>query len=123
MKFLVYHVYDVDGGLGDAIYQDKLLGILDADSLEKAEKWAKDNSHDHIYDIPYSALHEGNLKVVAMELPTFTLTDCPWSDEDLKYLNDPRTWREKQEDECKECYEEEGYDAMPYWYDEGYEDE
>ena len=31
MKFFVYHNYDVDGGIGDAVPQKKLIGILNVE--------------------------------------------------------------------------------------------
>ena len=103
MKFLVYEHYDVDGGIGDAIPQMSLRGILDVESEEQAKEWAKKHTHDRIYDVPYADLHEGLIELVCLDtLPQFTIDDCPWSEKELKHLTDPRTNREIEEDEYYE---------------------
>lgn len=116
MKFFVYHNYDVDGGFGDAIRKQRLIGILDADTVEEAQDWAKEHTHDHIYDIPYDALHEGVISVELMDVPNYTLNDCPWTEEEIKDLEDPRTYMERMEDEYREEQEMLKYDPKYQQY-------
>lgn len=99
--FAVYHVYDVDGGFGDAIGQKKLLFTTPDENV--AKKYVKDNSNDHIYDIPYSELHCGEL--IYEELPT-TIPDP----NTLDYLKD-NGW-------CRNLREEDDEEEELEFYDE-----
>ena len=114
MKFFVYHNYDVDGGIGDAVPQKKLIGILNVeyvrDPIAAAEEWAKKHTHKHIYDIPYAALYEGIISVEPMDVPVYTLNDCPWTEEQIKNLEDPRTTMERMMDDAHEEEESMKYD-------------
>lgn len=60
----VYHLYDVDGGFGDAV--DKQTLLFTTDNKEIAEDFVSKYDNDHIYDIPYAELHTG--KVVVEEV-------------------------------------------------------
>lgn len=57
----VIHQYDVDGGFGDAISQNKLL--FTTTSKEVAEQFVNNYSNPHIYEIPYSELWAGSLVI------------------------------------------------------------
>jgi len=57
----VVHHYDVDGGIGYAISQKEVLFITSVKKV--AEEFIDKYSHDHVYDVPYSELHMGLLKV------------------------------------------------------------
>ena len=52
----IYHVYDVDGGFGDAVEQKDFVGFVEATDDEVVEflaKWDK----PEVYDRPYSDLY------------------------------------------------------------------
>lgn len=80
--FGVFHVYDVDGGFGDAIGSKDLICVCV--SKEEAEEVARTFSNPHVYDVPYAELKCGDL--VVEELPTTVRRDQMWwlkkSDED-----------------------------------------
>ena len=61
----VVHIYDVDGGFGDAISkQEVLFATL---NKEVADKFVEKYSNPHIYDTPYANLYTGEL--IIEELP------------------------------------------------------
>ena len=64
--FGVFHVYDVDGGFGDAVGCKDLLCVFA--SKEEANAFVKTYSKPHIYEVPYLELECGRL--VVEELPT-----------------------------------------------------
>lgn len=57
----VIHLYDVDGGFGDAISQHKLL--FTTTSKEVAEQFVNNYNNPHIYEIPYAELWAGALTI------------------------------------------------------------
>ena len=59
--YVVKHVYDTDGGFGDAIYQEDVLFT----TLDKAlaESYIAKYSNPVIYDRPYSNLYHGKLEL------------------------------------------------------------
>lgn len=61
----VYHMYDVDGGFGDAVGKENLIKIFATKEL--ADAYAKKWDNTHVYDQPYSCLYAGALRV--RELP------------------------------------------------------
>lgn len=61
----VYHMYDVDGGCGDAIGREDLIKIFA--TRELADAYAKKWDNTHVYERPYSCLYAGALEV--KELP------------------------------------------------------
>ena len=64
--FGVFHVYDVDGGFGDAIRTQRLICVCI--SKEEATEVARNFSSEHVYLVPYAELECG--KLVVEELPT-----------------------------------------------------
>ena len=64
--YMVFHVFDMDGFDG-AISAEKPLGVFD--TKEAAEKFAADNSDEHLYD-EYADLRCGRL--VVEERPVFS---------------------------------------------------
>ena len=62
----VFHIYDEDGGFGDAIRQEQLICIFDSEEKAIAFKEKYENPHD--YAMPYDFLYCGELEV--RELPT-----------------------------------------------------
>ena len=78
----VFHIYDVDGGFGDAIECEDLICVFK--TMEEATAFAEANANPHIYDSPYADLKCGQLEVRL--LPTVVDRDQMWwlkkSDED-----------------------------------------
>lgn len=56
----IFHEFYVDGGYGDAVYVEEMLGIVSDE--ETAKKYVEKYSNPHIYNIPYDELK--NLIVV-----------------------------------------------------------
>lgn len=65
--YMVFHVFDMDDFDGVAISAEKPLGVFD--TKEAAEKFAADNSDEHLYD-EYADLRCGRL--VVEERPVFS---------------------------------------------------
>lgn len=77
----VFHSYEVDGGFGDAVDTEELIGVTS--DLSEAENFVKkfslcENNMGAIYDIPYAALTLGTL--VIRELNTLSINKCPYED-------------------------------------------
>lgn len=66
MIFLVYHVYDVDGGFGDAISKKDLVAAFKTEDL--AKQFVEKYSNDEVYEIPYDELHSGLLVYEPLEV-------------------------------------------------------
>ena len=65
-KFGVFHIFDVDGGFGDAIRQSELICVFETEKEANNFKTKYEKVHD--YDYPYEPLECGILEV--RELPT-----------------------------------------------------
>lgn len=62
MIYGVFHVFEVDGGFGDAIDNEELVGVTT--DLHEAESFVEKYSlGGAIYDIPYCALTMGTLEI------------------------------------------------------------
>ena len=72
--FGVFHIYDVDGGFGDAVEVKDL--ILVCVSKEEATEVVKSFSNEHTYRVPYEELKCG--KLVVEELPTTLENNRMW---------------------------------------------
>ena len=73
----VFHLYDEDGGFGDAIRQKELICIFDSE--EKANAFKEKYQNPHEYSKPYDMLYCGELRVE--ELPTtYNEQDFWWRD-------------------------------------------
>ena len=77
----VYHVYDVDGGFGDAVSCCDLIGTTT--SKEDAEEFVRKYNNPHVYSSPYDDLmcHE----LIIQELKSLNLSENPFTD---SYFND-----------------------------------
>ena len=64
--YAVYHIYDVDGGFGDPVYQDECICILKdkEDALALKEKL----HNPRVYDVPYSQLYCGEIEIREMKV-------------------------------------------------------
>lgn len=74
--YTVIHLYDTDGGFGDAIEQEEVIGIFP--TREDAEDVVKRFSRDYIYDKPYDYLHCGVLEIREQTLKTAADVKEPW---------------------------------------------
>lgn len=83
--FGVFHIFDVDGGFGDAIPQEDLICTFNSE--EEAKNFIKKYEKPHVYDIPYQSLECGKLEL--RELPT------TYNEKDFWWLHD----EEDEEDE------------------------
>lgn len=91
--FGVFHIFDVDGGFGDAIPQEELICTFN--SVEEAWDFIKKYEKPHVYDCPYQCLECGQLEL--RELPTtYNEKDFWWLSEDY----------EECDEECDEEDEE-----------------
>lgn len=61
----VYHLYDVDGGFGDAVEQEELVGICDTE--EEADDYVTAWDDPYVYEVPYRHLYCGCL--IVKEIP------------------------------------------------------
>ena len=86
-KFGVFHIFDVDGGFGDAIGQKELICIFDTE--EQANEFKTKYEKPHVYDCPYQCLECGKLEV--KELPT------SYNEKDFWWLSNE--YEEDEEDE------------------------
>ena len=59
--YVVIHIFDTDGGYGDAIPNTEIIGVFS--TKEKAEEIVNEFSNPHVYDEPYAELHCGKLIV------------------------------------------------------------
>lgn len=76
--YQVKHLYDTDGGFGDAIGCSETIAIFS--KPEDAEAFKKKYEKPHAYDKPYSYLFCGELEVVEMEVLE-SINDIGESDE------------------------------------------
>ena len=54
MAWIIEHVYDVDGGFGDAVTEREAIGVVDTE--EEADAYIEKYSHPIVYDKPYDEL-------------------------------------------------------------------
>lgn len=79
--FGVFHIFDVDGGFGDAIPREELICTFN--SVEEAWDFIKKYEKPHVYDCPYQCLECGQLEL--RELPTtYNEKDFWWLSEDYE---------------------------------------
>ena len=95
-RFLVYHVYDVDGGFGDAVGQKDCVGMIEATD-EEATRYVEKYSRQYTYDHPYSALTAGT--IVLEELPQLLDLDKDPIPDCRNWDNDPGCEDDNETDE------------------------
>lgn len=71
--YLIKHVYDVDGGFGDAITNEEVIGYVTSqdEAVEYCEKYSK----PFVYDTPYANLYKGEL--IYEKLPNYLNINTP----------------------------------------------
>lgn len=62
----VYHIYDIDGGFGDAVYEESKVATFE--SKEDAEKFVEKFNNPHVYYKPYDELNCGILEIRESEI-------------------------------------------------------
>ena len=84
--YLIKHVYDVDGGFGDAIQQEEIIGYLTSE--KEAAEYCNMYSKPFIYDSPYHDLYKGEL--IYEKLPNQLNLNVPPFDNSFynSYLDD-----------------------------------
>lgn len=91
--FGVFHIFDVDGGFGDAIPQEELICTFNSE--EEAKDFIKKFEKPHVYDCPYQCLECGQLEL--RELPTtYNEKDFWWLSEEYE---EPEDYDEEDEDD------------------------
>lgn len=95
--FGVFHIFDVDGGFGDAIPQEELICTFN--SVEEAWDFIKKYEKPHVYDCPYQCLECGQLEL--RELPT------TYNEKDFWWLSEEPEDYEECDEECDEEDEDE----------------
>lgn len=92
--FGVFHIFDVDGGFGDAIPQEELICTFN--SVEEAWDFIKKYEKPHVYDCPYQCLECGQLEL--RELPTtYNEKDFWWLSEDYEECDEEC---DEEDDDC-----------------------
>lgn len=91
--FGVFHIFDVDGGFGDAIPQEDLICTFN--SVEEAWDFIKKYEKPHVYDCPYQCLECGQLEL--RELPT------TYNEKDFWWLSEDYEECDEEEDEDDDC--------------------
>jgi len=59
--YQVFHVYDVDGGFGDAVMRQDIIATFEC--YEDAKAFVDRFSKPHVYDKPYAKLSCGELVI------------------------------------------------------------
>lgn len=78
--YLINHVYDVDGGFGDAVSCEDTMFATENKDL--AEQYVKKYSNPEIYDSPYSDLYRHELIIKEYDLEEPDLERNPWEEVD-----------------------------------------
>ena len=93
--FGVFHIFDVDGGFGDAIPQEELICTFN--SVEEAWDFIKKYEKPHVYDCPYQCLECGQLEM--RELPTtYNEKDFWWLSEEYEECDEEEDYEEEDEE-------------------------
>lgn len=64
--YQVIHLFDVDGGIGDAVKKEEIIATFSNKNV--AEDFVKKYNNPHIYDTPYAALYCGRLIIKDIEV-------------------------------------------------------
>lgn len=76
--YLIEHVYDVDGGFGDAIGNTDVIGAME--TMEEAIAYVAKWSHPVVYDVPYAPLEHKALRI--REVKKLNINEDPFGDGD-----------------------------------------
>lgn len=87
--YVIKHLYDIDGGYGDAIGCESIIGYTTSES--EANEYIERYSNPIVYDIPYNELRKG--KLIYEPLNQIDINKNPFENEDM------RTFEEIQSDD------------------------
>lgn len=105
--YIIKHIYDVDGGFGDAIYSEEVAGLVKC-SEEEIKNFVEEFNKPEVYDVPYSELTCHG--IVAEEVTPVTIKEIrkdPYGDNGI-YARSVKRFKERDEpykggdDECTE---------------------
>ena len=74
--YLVKHLYDVDGGFGDAVENEEVIAIYSNKFV--AKRFVKKWNNPHVYDEPYESLWCNSLKIEEMEIDNVSIENDPF---------------------------------------------
>lgn len=88
--YLIIHAYDVDGGFGDPVEVEEIIGSFT--DGPKAHQYVEEHSKPLIYDKPYGCLYFGELRVKEVLFNTVTPVDerrfiGDWNRDDVSRWN------------------------------------
>lgn len=93
--YIIMHCYDVDGGFGDAVYQeDPMFATTEG---EKARQYVEKYDKPVIYSRPYDPLYHHGLCIREMDLQEPNLDKNPWEgceDSAFPEFEDDEDWEE-----------------------------
>ena len=89
MFYLIYHIYDVDGGFGDPVTKKDLIAVVEA-TKEQIDEFLATWNKPRIYDRPYGDLYEHG---IVAEPATFSSLDGL-----IPYDPETRDWPDVPED-------------------------
>ena len=89
--FQVIHIYDVDGGFGDAVERQEVIEVFE--NFNDAVSFMEKFRNVHVYDKPYAELQCGFLKVCETEIVShrdfdinkFSAKDYWWTEDYIAY--------------------------------------
>lgn len=77
MKYIIHHIYDEDGGFGDAIEIDEVVGVLEC-TPEQLDEWMEKYDKRTVYEEPYASLYCGELRAEPIDgLKSLSLDEDP----------------------------------------------
>ena len=87
--YIVVHMYDVDGGIGDAIVREDV--ICGFPTKKEALDFADRYNNPHVYETPYDDLWCGMLEVRELNM-------TPPTEDGMWWFNKETWWLEQEED-------------------------
>lgn len=84
--YTVFHIYEVDGGFGDAVAQEDF--VFATEDKEAAEGYVEKYNNPHVYSVPYDSLTCGELVIREIKTITPDLSVPPWKYADYWPLED-----------------------------------
>lgn len=100
--YMIKHVYYVDGGFGDAIYSEGVVGIVEC-AEEELNDFLKKYNHPVVYDEPYAYLTCHELKAEEISIKSLKeLENDPYGDGDY-YEDRIAFFKERDPKRFEEC--------------------
>ena len=83
--YVILHCYTVDGGFGDSVAVEDVIGFVTSE--EEAKEYCEKYDSTHVYDEPYAELVCGELAYV--QLNHLTTAQSPWNEKLRKQFDRP----------------------------------